>query len=142
MKWKCVVMVGRQRMVFCFSYILLSLPSVWQVTHRRKYFKLLAIIILSPTVALLVPYLRLFCLLFSRACRYHQAFGICRLSSDIRGHFQISVDISGHPKVSVTYIYIKYSLMRRDIPEAWLTNLMLDFISAGYLQAGLAACEP
>ena len=28
------------------------------------------------------------------------------------------------------------------MPEAWLTNLMLDFISAGYLQAGLAACEP
>ena len=60
--------------------------------------------------------------------RYPQAF------SNLRRYFRASEGVG--------YSYIKYSLMRRDMQEAWLTNLMLDFISAGYLQAGLAACEP
>jgi len=32
--------------------------------------------------------------------------------------------------------------MRLDMPEAWPTNPRPDIISAGHLQAGLAACEP
>jgi len=59
--------------------------------------------------------------------RYPRAF------SNLRRYFRASKGVG--------CLYIKYSLMRRDMQEAWLTNLMLDFISAGYLQAGLAACE-
>jgi len=60
-KWKCVVMVGRLRMVFCFPYILLSLPLVQQVkTTYDEYTSSCSLSLSSPTIALSVPYLLLF----------------------------------------------------------------------------------
>ena len=64
-EWKRVVIVGRLRRAFLFSYniqlpvISISLASKPSTQNRPI---LLAIITLPPTVALLVPYFLLFCL--------------------------------------------------------------------------------